>query len=314
MINISRNTNNNSDTTNNSNTIAVNIKRPSGDSMIGNKFGDYVVVNDSDRDGSGHKLLLCVCPVCGDSFKTTSYELLKGRKNTTCKNCEASRYESNTSTSTNGNIILRPYTPSDSSTTLVGEYNKEVVVGTASDNDTMPSYITHVIPLSDGYREEEYEVCCEEKVFVRDLEKDLLEMPVYYHIAHCIPADITFYGVTARRINEIYDMGEQLTNDGRDSSIGYSVGEAVLIDNVFNLIATEKKHKRPIMDDLYECVLEMASICASCGIKYLAMPRLGCGHNKLNWEDVKEMIISVFSEVYEENEECKPIYITFCFQ
>lgn len=272
-------------------TTSSSVKPKSIDpaNLVGEEFGDYIVIDGSKRDGSGHKLWQCICPRCGDSFRTTSYELLKGRKNTVCKNCEKNRTKNNTATTSasatnNPNVVI---TACNNSITTINENNTN---------------------------SNEYEACSN-LIMVRDLKKDLLDMPVYYHIAHCIPADITFYGDTAKRINEFYNMGEALARDFMDFSGEYKVGTAILINNVFNLIATERKHKRPVMDDLYECVYDMATYCASIGIKYLAMPRIGCGHNKLEWNDVREMIVSTFLEVYDcFDSNLTPINISFCYE
>ena len=111
--------------------------------LLGDIFGDYVVVDDNERDISGHKLLRCVCFKCGDSFRTTSYELLKGRKKTTCKNCSKITSESGSPIKNDSN-------------------NK---------NDTLD--LNGDLHISN----ESYDEICP-NVFVRELKQDLLSMPV----------------------------------------------------------------------------------------------------------------------------------------
>ena len=50
-------------------------------------------------------------------------------------------------------------------------------------------------------------------------------------------------------------------------------------------------------------------------IRYLAMPRVGCGHGHLDWDVVKEAILDEFDNYFDEmdEEEYRP-FITFCYQ
>ena len=132
-------------------------------------------------------------------------------------------------------------------------------------------------------------------VLYEEKQVDLLSVPVYYHIAHCIPADLSFWGETANKIDLLYNMKQQILEYE-----WYAVkkGTAFLVDNVYNLIVTNKKFERPTLEDLKVCVLDMAKDCILGNVKYLAMPHIGCGHNKLNWEDVKPMILDCFEEAY----------------
>ena len=133
-----------------------------------------------------------------------------------------------------------------------------------------------------------------------DVNKDLFELPVYYHIAHCIPADCTFWGETATIVNQLWRMREKIFyND----YLEFAVGDVIWIENVFNLITTERKHLRPTIDDLRNCVKNLAIYCFENQISHLAMPRIGCGHNGLKWEDVRPMIVDTFNSVYKNKME-----------
>ena len=283
--------------------------------LTGEVFGDYIVVDSNDRDSSGHKLWRCVCPTCGDTFKTTSYELIKGRKKTVCKKCEKVRLEATSaSTITNPNTTYNTYNPIDNNnhtdyTTVASISNSNI-----STINKYEENVTFINTTSDGFKfeKEKYAQVCN-KVFVRELKEDLLAMPVYYNIAHCIPADFTIHGVTAKRIDEMYDLVNLLKCDYFDWEVRPDVGEVNYLKNVFTLFATSKKYARPSMEDLRKCVANLAQECMDLGIMYLAMPRIGCGHNKLNWDEVKDMICEEFKKVY-TNIDSYVIRITFCYQ
>lgn len=281
--------------------------------LTGEVFGDYIAVDANDRDGSGHKLWRCVCPTCGDSFKTTSYELIKGRKKTICKKCEKIRLDATSaSTVTNPNVTYSTYNPLDN--------NNNIDYTAISSLPTINKYEENVAFISttaDGFKEEKYAQICN-KVFIRELKEDLLAMPVYYNIAHCIPADFTVYGVTAKRIDEMYDLINLLKRDYLDWEIQPAVGDVNYLKNLFTLFATPKKYARPSMEDLRKCIANLAQECVDLGIMYLAMPRIGCGHNKLNWDEVKDMICEEFKKVYtnmaNDTVDSRVIRITFCYQ
>lgn len=50
------------------------------------------------------------------------------------------------------------------------------------------------------------------------------------------------------------------------------------------------------MDTLQKSLKAMCSHAMSNGVKKLAIPRLGCGLDKLRWDKVSEMIEDVFSD------------------
>ena len=283
--------------------------------LTGEVFGDYIAVDANDRDGSGHKLWRCVCPTCGDSFKTTSYELIKGRKKTICKKCEKVRLNATSasaSTIDDPNVTYSTYNPLDN--------NNNTDCTAVSSIPTINKYeesVTFINTTADGFKEEKYAQICN-KVFVRELKEDLLAMPVYYNIAHCIPADFTVYGVTAKRIDEMYDLVNLLKRDYLDWEVQPAVGDVNYLKNLFTLFATPKKYARPSMEDLRKCIANLAQECVDLGIMYLAMPRIGCGHNKLNWDEVKDMICEEFEKVYtnmaNDTVDSRVIRITFCYQ
>ena len=279
--------------------------------LMGESFGDYVVVDGSERDGSGHKLWKCVCPNCGDSFKTTSYELIKGRKKTVCKKCEKIRLNTTSaSASADPNVTYSTYNPLDNN-------NNNFDYATISSVNKYDENVTFVYATANGIKEEKYAKICS-KVFVRDLNADLLSMPVYYNIAHCIPADFTVYGVTAQRIDDVYDLVDLIKHDYMDWEVRPDVGDVNYLKNVFTLFATPKKYARPSMEDLRKCVANLAQECVDLGIMHLAMPRIGCGHNKLKWDEVKDMICEEFEKVYtnmsNDTVDSRVIRITFCYQ
>ena len=79
--------------------------------------------------------------------------------------------------------------------------------------------------------------------------------------------------------------------DGEKSA---NVGRALLIDNVFNLVTKERCFHKPTYDTLYDTLVDMREQCEDFDITRLAMPLIGCGLDKLEWDKVKDVIEDVF--------------------
>lgn len=66
--------------------------------------------------------------------------------------------------------------------------------------------------------------------------------------------------------------------------------------NVFNLVTKEKYWQKPTYHTISVCIYRMAEICKERDIKYLAMPLIGCGLDKLKWSKVKAIIENAFKD------------------
>ena len=152
---------------------------------------------------------------------------------------------------------------------------------------------------------------------------DMLSLPVYYHIAFAIPADLSFGSTTARQIDAFYGLRDKLKkavekyeDECEDLETGWlKAGDTICIENIFVMFTTNKKYQRPTLDTIRSCVRDIAEECYENKIRYLAMPRVGCGHGHLDWDVVKEAILDEFDNYFDEmdEEEYRP-FITFCHQ
>lgn len=84
-----------------------------------------------------------------------------------------------------------------------------------------------------------------------------------------------------------------------------NVGQALLVDNVFNLVTKARVFHKPTYESLYDTLLDMRVQCENLDISKLAIPLLGCGLDRLNWERVKDIIEDVFDSTDIEILVCK---------
>ena len=72
-------------------------------------------------------------------------------------------------------------------------------------------------------------------------------------------------------------------------------GDCILEGRVLNLITKERYYMKPTIITLRIALEKMKLICFAYDIKKLAMPRIGCGLDRLRWDDVKKNLEDIFA-------------------
>ena len=67
--------------------------------------------------------------------------------------------------------------------------------------------------------------------------------------------------------------------------------------DVFNLDTKGKYWNKPTYKSITQCIKYMRDYCIKYNIHYLAMPKIGCGLDKLQWGKVREIIKEEFKDV-----------------
>lgn len=127
---------------------------------------------------------------------------------------------------------------------------------------------------------------------------NLFSVPQGYYLAHCISGDFALGAGIAKQFDEVYNMRFKLFKNypfEMGEKYGY-VGKALLIDNVFNLVTKPKCYHKPSYDTLLDTIIDLSDQCKKLNITKLAMPKIGSGLDKLDWEKVKEIIQDVFED------------------
>lgn len=140
-----------------------------------------------------------------------------------------------------------------------------------------------------------------------EVQCDLFKVPQGYYLAHCISGDYALGAGIAKNFVNVYNMRYKLFKN-YPIPIGEkyaNVGKALLIDNVFNLVTKPRCYHKPTYDTLYDTLLDMKQQCEQLDIDKVAMPLIGCGLDKLEWEQVYDVIESVFGDTEIEILVCK---------
>lgn len=126
---------------------------------------------------------------------------------------------------------------------------------------------------------------------------DLFQMPREYCLAHCISADFALGAGIAKQFDRVYNMKFKLNNRYGNTPLKERVGQAYLVDNVFNLVTKEMYYQKPTYEMLGNCLLDMKNKVIQHDIHKIAIPKIGCGLDRLEWFAVEHIIKNVFANL-----------------
>ena len=125
-------------------------------------------------------------------------------------------------------------------------------------------------------------------------KRDLFTMPQGYYLAHCISADFALGAGIAKVFDSVYNMRFKLFRNY--DNYEYDGGDALLVDNVFNLVTKKKCWHKPTYESLREALEIMREQLDFIGATKLAIPRIASGLDRLEWFKVYEIICEVFED------------------
>ncbi|CAG0887714.1 unnamed protein product [Darwinula stevensoni] len=143
--------------------------------------------------------------------------------------------------------------------------------------------------LKFGIREEKKEM-----PDIQEVKGDLFSCPESTSLAHCISADIRMgKGIAAIFKKKFAGVSELQTQKK-------SVGEVAILKrgdrHVYYLITKAKYFEKPTYAAVEKSLNAMKKHCEEHGVKALAMPRIGCGLDGLEWKQMNEIIEKVFQD------------------
>lgn len=135
---------------------------------------------------------------------------------------------------------------------------------------------------------------------ITEVNQDLFTVTKNYILVHCVSADFAMGAGIAKEFAK-RGVKEWLQNHSfiTDREVGRC---AVTFETdwvaEFNLITKEKYWQKPTYSTLKTALEDAKRICNLVerdGLK-LAMPKIGCGLDKLKWDKVKQIIEEVFAD------------------
>ncbi|MDF2950520.1 MAG: hypothetical protein K0S18_103 [Anaerocolumna sp.] len=133
---------------------------------------------------------------------------------------------------------------------------------------------------------------------LKEEKRDLFNVPEDYYFAHCISADFGMGKGIVVEFNKRYNMKNELIKKYKINNWNGN-GYCLSKDRVFNLITKEKYWNKPTYETLRQSLESMKQemLFFDGMVTKLAIPKIGCGLDRLQWDKVKEIIKDVFNDM-----------------
>lgn len=118
-----------------------------------------------------------------------------------------------------------------------------------------------------------------------------------YVLCHCISSDFALGAGIAKifaKMGVKKKLVEKYPKQWQDR--GYCLLTEVDGATVANLVTKEKYFHKPTLETLCQSLLDLREQALSHDLKKLAMPKIGCGLDKLQWNDVSAVIKEIFGD------------------
>ena len=130
---------------------------------------------------------------------------------------------------------------------------------------------------------------------ILEKKKNIFELdPKEYYFAHCISSDCKMgagIAVEFKRKFKLASLKNEVCSELLESPT------CIVKGRVFNLITKQVYSGKPTYESLKASLEIMRIIVVERKIKKLAMPKIGCGLDKLQWGKVREILQEVFEDV-----------------
>lgn len=132
-------------------------------------------------------------------------------------------------------------------------------------------------------------------IFIEE-KGDLFELKDTHLLVHCISKDCAMGSGIALQFRKYYPT---MPMDIKEYIFKTNTNKRAIIygNRVVNLITKERYYHLPEYSNLYQSLKELKIIITKMNISKIAMPRIGCGLDGLDWNRVKNMIKELFNDL-----------------
>ena len=138
-------------------------------------------------------------------------------------------------------------------------------------------------------------------MYFKEEIRDLFSVSNDYYLVHCISADFALGAGIAKQFNQYFNIKNKLINKYHNLAIQDwdkgNLGFSILEDRVFNLVTKRNYWLKPTYITLQNALLSMKKMIIKNNINKIAMPLIGCGLDRLEWDQVSQIIKDTFNDI-----------------
>lgn len=124
---------------------------------------------------------------------------------------------------------------------------------------------------------------------------DLFNAPEHYHLVHCVSADFALGAGIAKEFVSRFNTRQQLR--AQYPNFNFTTGTCLPTGRVLNLVTKQHYYNKPTYETLTQSLEALKQYVIDNNLKFIAMPAIGCGLDKLNWTRVSCIIQQLFKDV-----------------
>ncbi|KAK7873270.1 hypothetical protein R5R35_011338 [Gryllus longicercus] len=133
------------------------------------------------------------------------------------------------------------------------------------------------------------------KVKIEEINGDLFSAPEDYSLAHCVAADLRMGSGIAVQFKQKFKKVGELAGQRK------KVGQVAVLEEegrfIYYLITKKLSTGKPRLIDLKDSLEDMKNHVEKNQVKKIAIPRLGCGLDRLSWREVRQLLLEIFADV-----------------
>lgn len=125
---------------------------------------------------------------------------------------------------------------------------------------------------------------------LNEIKRNLFTVDKEYSLAHCISFDLAMSKGIAVEFQKRFNLREKIR------PLLTNWPDCIFVNNVFNLITKQNYWKKPTYLTLEQALIKMRQLATANNITKIAMPKIGCGLDRLQWGRVRELL-TMFDDI-----------------
>ena len=127
---------------------------------------------------------------------------------------------------------------------------------------------------------------------INEIVGNLFSCPSSSSLGHCVSSDFKMGKGIAVKFRQMFGQVEEMKRQKP------GVGEVVVLEDgdrfVYNLVTKDRYFNKPTYDTLKSALLAMRAHIIENSVRFLCLPKIGCGLDRLKWNEVKKLLQEIF--------------------